>query len=128
MKRFFDKTLKPFLIIGGLGTAAAGLYAFWPQFAVENIAELTFLRDYTIFVQHWGIMVGLMGVMMVAAAFRPSWVMPILLYSALEKAFMVYLALSNMGQAYVAGFLAPATMDSVILLYSLAYFWSLRKA
>ncbi len=38
MKRFVDKTLGPFLIIGGLGTAAAGLYAFWPQFAVQNVA------------------------------------------------------------------------------------------
>ena len=64
MKRFIDKTLKPVLIIGGLGTAAAGLYAFFPQFAVENIAKLEFIENYTIFVQHWGIMVGLIGVML----------------------------------------------------------------
>lgn len=128
MKRFIDKTLKPFLIIGGLGTAAAGLYAFWPQFAVENIAELSFLKDYTMFVQHWGIMVGLMGVMMIAAAFRPAWVMPVLVYSTLEKGFMVYLALSNMGEAYASGFVAPATMDAIIILYSILYFWSLREA
>jgi len=64
MKRFIDKTLKSVLIIGGLGTAAAGLYAFFPQFAVENIAKLEFIENYTIFVQHWGIMVGLIGVML----------------------------------------------------------------
>ncbi len=64
MKRFIDKTLKPVLIIGGRGTAAAGLYAFFPQFAVENIAKLEFIENYTIFVQHWGIMVGLIGVML----------------------------------------------------------------
>ena len=72
MQRFIDKTVKPVLIIGGLGTAAAGLYAFIPQFAVENIAELEFVGHYTIFVQHWGMMVGLFGVMMVAAAFQES--------------------------------------------------------
>ncbi len=54
MQGFIDKTLKPVLIIGGLGTAAAGLYAFAPQFAVENIAGIEFIQDYTIFVQHWG--------------------------------------------------------------------------
>jgi hypothetical protein len=70
MQWFIDKTIKPVLIIGGLATAAAGLYAFFPRFAVENIANLEFIGNYTIFVQHWGLMVGLFGVMMVAAAFQ----------------------------------------------------------
>ncbi len=127
MKQFIDNTLKPFLIIGGLGTAAAGVYAFLPQFAVEKLANLEYVEQQTFFVQHWGIMVGLMGVMMIAAAFKPSWVLPILIYSTLEKTFMVYLALSNVDQSYAEGFRVPATMDAVIVLYSLVYFWSLRK-
>jgi len=127
MKRFIDKTLKPVLILGGLGTAAAGLYAFFPHFAVENIAELEFIENYTIFVQHWGIMVGLIGVMMVVAAFRPPWVLPIMIYASLEKAFMVYLAVSNASYSYSEGFWAPATMDGIIVVYSLLYFWSLRE-
>jgi len=127
MKQFLDKALKPVLIIGGLGTAAAGLYALWPQWAVENVANLEFIKDYTIFVQHWGIMVGLIGVMMVAAAFKPSWVAPILIYAALEKAFMVYLFASNASYSFSDGFLVPAVMDGVIVLYCLLYFWSFRK-
>ncbi len=127
MKRFIDKTLKPVLIIGGLGTAAAFLYAFFPQFAVENIAGFEFNEDYTIFVQHWGIMVGLIGVMMVAAAFRPPWVLPIMIYASLEKAFMVYLFVSNASYSHSDGFWAPATMDGIIVVYSLLYFWSLRE-
>ena len=127
MKRFIDKTLKPVLIIGGLGTTAAGLYAFFPQFAVENIAKLEYIEIYTIFVQHWGIMVGLIGAMMVVAAFRPTWVLPIMIYASLEKAFMVYLAVSNASHSYSEGFWAPATMDGIIVLYSLVYFWSLRE-
>ncbi len=53
------------LILGGAGTAAAGLNAFVPRFAVENVQKLEFVPEYTIFVQHWGIMVGLMGVFMI---------------------------------------------------------------
>lgn len=127
MKRFIDMTLRPVLVIGGLGTSAALIYAFAPQFAVANIAKIDFIQDYTIFVQHWGIMVGLIGVMMVAAAFKPAWVFPIMIYAALEKVFMVYLAMSNASESYSEGFWVPATMDAFIVLYSLLYFWSLYE-
>ena len=127
MQKFIDATIKPVLIVGGLGTAAAGLYALLPQFAVENIAELEFVHDYTIFVQHWGFMVGLIGVLMVAAAFRESWRTPVLLYGLIEKAFMVFLVATNLGQPFAAGFYAPAIMDSIITIWSLVYFVSLRR-
>ena len=127
MQKFIDVTIKPVLIIGGLGTAAAGLDAFFPRFAVENVQKLAFIPEYTIFVQHWGIMVCLMGVFMVAAAFKETWRVPILLYGMIEKAFMVYLVFSNIGEAFSGGFLAPAIMDAVITAWSLVYFASLRK-
>ena len=127
MNKFIDKTIKPVLIIGGTVTALAGLNAFFPRFSVENVQNLEWIQDYTIFVQHWGIMVCLMGVMMVVAAFKESWRFPIMLYSALEKAFMVFLAFSNLNYSYSQGFLAPATMDAIIVIYSIIYFWSLRK-
>ena len=127
MQWFIDKTLKPVLIIGGLGTAAAGLYAFFPQFAVKTIANLEFVPDYTIFVQHWGLMVGLAGIMMFAAAFKESWRTPILLYVLIEKAFMVFLVASNLGQTFANGFLVPAAMDTLITVWLLLYFWSRRE-
>lgn len=127
MQWFIDKTLKPVLIIGGLGTSAAGLYAFAPQFAIANIAGLEFIQQYTIFVQHWGFTVGLIGVMMVVAAFKPAWVLPVLIIVAVEKAFIVYLTLSNMGEAFANGFHVPAAMDAAIVVYCLLYFWSLRE-
>ncbi len=40
MKTLIDRTIKPVLILGGLGTAAAGLNAFLPRFAVENLDEM----------------------------------------------------------------------------------------
>ena len=127
MKRFIDITLKPVLIVGGLGTAAAGLYAFAPQFSIANIAGLEFIQEYTIFVQHWGFTVGLIGVMMVVAALKPAWVLPVLVIAAIEKAFIVYLTLSNVGEAFANGFHVPAAMDAVIVVYCLLYFWSLRE-
>lgn len=72
-------------------------------------------------------MVGLMGIFMVVAAFRESWRVPILLYSLIEKAFMVFLVVSNAHLSFSEGFYAPAVMDAFIVLYSILYFWSLRE-
>ena len=128
MQKFIDVTIKPVLIIGGIGTALAGVDAFFPRFAVENVQKLEWVPEYTIFVQHWGIMVCLMGVFMVAAAFKESWRVPILLYGLIEKAFMVYLVFSNLGQTFAGGFLVPATMDAIITVWSVVYFASLRRS
>ena len=125
-KKIIDVTIKPVLIIGGIGTALAGANAFLPQWAVENIQEIGWIQDYTIFVQHWGIMVCLMGVFMVAAAFIKSWRTPIILYGLLEKAFMVFLVFTNSEFDYSHGFYIPAGMDSFLTVYSILYFIALR--
>ncbi len=127
MQKFIDVTIKPVLIIGGIGTALAGLNAFLPRFAVESVQNLDWVPEYTIFVQHWGIMVCLMGVFMVAAAFKESWRTPILLYSLIEKAFMVFLVVFNSGHTFSNGFYVPAGMDAVITAWSLVYFATLTR-
>ena len=70
MKRFFVVSFRPFFVLTGIGTSLAGLYALWPRWVVETLGKLTFVQDYTAFVQHWGVMVGLMGVFMIVAAFN----------------------------------------------------------
>jgi hypothetical protein len=122
MKRFFDLTFQPFFIITGIGTASASLYAFWPRWAAETAAKIPFVPDYTIITQHWGIMVGLMGVFMIVAAVKVEWRKPILIYSLLEKAFMVYLVLVNGSYAYAQGFKIGAAMDATVVLYTIVYF------
>jgi hypothetical protein len=122
MKRFFDLTFRPFFVITGLGTAAAGLYAFWPRWAVETVGKIPFVSDYTIITQHWGIMVGLMGAFMIVAAFELEWRKPILIYSLFEKVFMVYLVLVNGSHSYSQGFKAGAAMDATVVLYTIVYF------
>jgi uncharacterized membrane protein YozB (DUF420 family) len=123
MKNFIDKTIKPFLVIAGLDTCAAGLLAFSPQFVVEKMLKLPFVEDYTIICQHWGMMVLLMGIFMIISAFRISWRMPILIYSAIEKAFMVYLYFFNINRSFSAGFQGATIMDAIIVIYLLLYFW-----
>ena len=122
MKRFFDLTFRPFFVITGTGTALAGLYAFWPRWAAETVGKIPFVPAYTIITQHWGIMVSLMGIFMIFAAFAVEWRKPILIYSLLEKAFMVYLVVANGSYPYSHGFKAGAAMDATVVLYTIGYF------
>ena len=122
LERFFDRTVKPFFLVTGAGTALVGLYAFAPAWTMPNIGKLPDLQDYTILIQHWGIMVCLMGVAMMAAAFVPAWRLPIFVYSGIEKAFMVWLVLTNAQQPFVSGFWVPFALDLTVVLYTIGYF------
>lgn len=122
LHRFFAATFKPFFLCTGLGTALVGLYAFFPEWSIRQLAQLKYQQDYTIIVQHWGIMVGLMGLFMMGAAIVPAWRLPILVFSAIEKAFMVWLVLSHADQEFVRGFWIPAAVDATVVLYTIAYF------
>ena len=124
-RRFFSRTVQPFFLFTGAGTALVGLYAVLPSWAMPNVAKLPYLQDYTIIIQHWGIMVGLMGIAMMLAALVPQWRVPILLYSALEKSFMVWLVLSNAQNSFVSGFWLPFVLDSTVVIYTIGYFLSL---
>ncbi|MFO0806506.1 MAG: hypothetical protein U0791_25655, partial [Gemmataceae bacterium] len=109
-------------LITGAGTAGIGLYALLPAWAMPNLAKLPYLQDYTIIIQHWGIMVGLMGLFMMAAALVSRWRPPILLFSLVEKAFMVWLVLSNVNQSFVVGFWGPLVVDATVVAYTIGYF------
>ncbi len=125
IQHFFARTVRPFFLFMGAGTALVGLYAFAPAWAMPNVARLPYLHDYTIIIQHWGIMVGLMGLAMMAAAVVPQWRVPIFLYSAIEKFFMVWLVLSNSQQSFVSGFWVPFAIDSTVVIYTVGYFLAL---
>lgn len=122
LKRFFACTVKPFFLFTGAGTAMVGLYAFIPSWTMPNVARLPYLQDYTIIIQHWGIMVCLMGLFMMAAALVPSWRVPIFVYSAIEKAYMAWLVISNAQQPFVSGFWVPFAIDSTVVIYTIGYF------
>lgn len=123
LQQFFARSFRPFFLITGAGTALIGIFAMFPSWAMPNIARLPYLVEYTIIIQHWGIMVGLMGLFMMGAAVFPKWRAPIALYSVLEKAFMVWLVLFNARQPFVAGFWLPFAMDLTVVVYTLGYFY-----
>jgi hypothetical protein len=122
IERLFTRTVRPFLLLAGAGTALMGLYAFLPAWAMPNVAQLPYLQDYTIIIQHWGAVVGLMGLFMMGAALIPPWRVPILLFSALEKAFFVWLVVANAQQPFVSGFWMPCAFDAVVVIYTIGYF------
>ncbi len=122
MKRFFALTFRPFFVVTGAITALGSLNAFWPRWTAEAVERIVFIREYTIILQHWGIMLGLTGVFMIIAAYRAEWRIPILLFSAFEKSFIVYLVVANRGSQYVNGFRLGAAMDATVVLYTIVYF------
>jgi hypothetical protein len=101
---FIARSIKYFLIVFGLGTCAVLPIALDVNFLTPILGGLV---DYTPssvpIMRHWGIMVFGIGVLMVAAAFRPWLRFETMLFSTVEKAFMIFLFLSNLGQPWVMG-------------------------
>jgi hypothetical protein len=122
MKRFFDVTFRPFFVFTGMVTALGALNAFWPEWTAEKVDLIPFVQDYTIILQHWGFMLGLMGIFMIIAAFYKAWRNPILIFSASEKGFIVYLVATNFSRPYARGLWAGAAMDATVVLYTIFYF------
>jgi hypothetical protein len=58
----------------------------------------------------------------IIAAFSAAWRYPILIFCALEKAFVVYLVAVNWNRPYARGLWGGAAMDATIVLYTLAFF------
>jgi hypothetical protein len=120
---FIVRTIKWFLIVFGLATCGT-----LPIAIDINLLTPIFggLVDYTPSsvpaLRHWGIMIFGIGVLMVVAAFRPWLRFETMLFSTIEKAFMVYLFLSNLGQPWVMGYVGAFLLDSTIVAYSIVYF------
>ena len=123
---FIAATLKGFLVVFGLATCGAVLMAISPDLANRVLFSGTF--DFTPIsepaLRHWGIMVFGIGVLMIAAAFSPWLQFSTMLYSTIEKAFMVLLYLINRNQSWGSAYFTMFTLDGIIVLYSLVYFVS----
>ncbi|MGZ4165069.1 MAG: hypothetical protein ACXVPK_13635 [Tumebacillaceae bacterium] len=122
MKRFFTLTFRPFFLITGFVTTLGGLNAFWPQWTAESVEKIRFVQDYIIILQHWGVMLALVGLSMMLAAFSSEWRTPILIFSSCEKVLIVYLVAANRHYSYSQGFWWGAVMDAVVVLYTAFYF------
>lgn len=114
------------LFLAGLGTSLGGLYTLFPQWALENLNQLPFFASDTIFIQHWGFMVLMVGCSFFIAMFRSDWVKPIFWIALIEKLFFISLVLSNANQPFVDGFWSSMVMDTIICTYIAAYLWWCR--
>src|SRR5215831_13785156 len=127
LNAFITGTIKWFLIVFGAVTCMTLLFAVDANFLTPMLGGLV---DYTPSsvpaLRHWGMMVFGIGALMVAAAFRPWLRFETMLFSTIEKAFMVYLFLSNLGQPWAKGYLVAFLIDSTIVAYSILYFISDR--
>jgi len=74
-------------------------------------------------------MVGFMGVMMVVAAFKPSWRSPVVFYSFAEKFLMVVLFFSARGFANPnnQGFLPVVVVDTIVSVWTIGYWIEQRS-
>ncbi|MGA8675335.1 MAG: hypothetical protein WB621_08995 [Candidatus Acidiferrales bacterium] len=122
MKRFFELTFRPFFVITGAATTLGALLAFWPRWAAVHLLRIDFVQDYTIILQHWGFLLGLVGVFMIVAAFREDWRQPVLILCCCEKAFVVYLVIVNARYPYSHGLRMGAARDATVALYTIGYF------
>ncbi|MGF1755116.1 hypothetical protein L4C33_16155 [Vibrio makurazakiensis] len=124
---FFNRFLKPFLVIGGLVTMYAGIYAINPETALKNMNNLPYDSNYVFLFRHWGIMVGIIGALIAASAYVRRWREPVILYSFVEKLFMVYLFTSNFFNPETAhlnaSFIPFAITDIIIVTYTLGYWF-----
>ena len=122
---FIGRTIKWFLIVFGLITSSTLPFAIDVHLITPMLGRLV---DYTPAsvpaLRHWGIMVFGIGILMVAAAFRPWLRFETMVFSTVEKGSMVYLFISNLGQPWAMGYLFAFVVDSTIVAYSIVYFIS----
>lgn len=135
---FFTRHLSKMLFVMGLATASCFLYAIAPQWGIvhilrlpydENFASNYFDQGHYFFYYHWGVMVGFMGVVMVVAAFKPSWRAPVVFYSFAEKFWMVLLYLATRGFANQStyGYFPVLVVDTIVSLWTIGYWVEQRS-
>ncbi len=126
-EKIIDKTIRPFLVIAGLITMGPVMMAHAPEAGLMELFQLKLVAEYTLAVQHWGLMISLVGFLMIVSAFRTKLIFPVLLYSTLSKAGMVILTVSHANHHWIVGFLQAAGFDFLCVVYAIFYFQILRK-
>lgn len=125
LNHFIARTIKWFLVLFGLATCgtlplAVDIELITPMFG----GFVDYTPSSVPALRHWGFMVFGIGMLMVFAGFRPWLRFETILFSAIEKVFLVYLYLSNLGQPWIAGYFAAFVLDATIVIYSILYFIS----
>ena len=122
---FIARTIKWFLIVFGLATCGTLPFAIDINLLTPMLGGLVEYTPASVpALRHWGIMVFGIGALMIVAAFRPWLRFETMVFSTVEKAFLIYLFLSNLGRPWVMGYIFAFVIDSTIVAYSILYFIS----
>jgi hypothetical protein len=128
MTHIFNQSRQAALFLAGFGTSLGGLYTLLPQWTVEKLNQLTYVVDNTIFIQHWGFMVLMLGCSFFIAMFRSTWITPVFWVALIEKLFFISLVLMNANQPFINGFWLSMAMDSIICVYIIGSLWFCRTS
>ncbi len=134
LRKLIQAPIKLYLIVMGAVTAlGALLVALLPAKFASALTVLPLvaakvpvqtedpeLVSYKPLFQHWAILLVLVGLFMVAAAFRKEWERPAMAISGVEKAFIALFGWILYPGAFVT--LPGLLLDTVGAVYSLLYF------
>ncbi len=129
LERFFEKTMTAYLLVTGFLTATAFSTFLAPEWSMQNL----FAYDESMMVnkeylqatyQHWGVMVGSIGVLLMFSAKYKQLRTSTMIYSAFEKSLFVGLFLYNVfinQYEWFYGWSGVFALDAFVTLYSLVY-------
>lgn len=129
LERFFEKTIRGYLLITGLLTASAFATFIAPEWSMVNLfsydQQMMENKEYLqATYQHWGVMVGCIGVLLMASAYIKPLRTSTMIYSGFEKAMFVGLFLYNVcinDYQWFLGWSGVFALDGFVTIYSLLY-------
>jgi hypothetical protein len=121
--------IKLILVLAGLGTLPAALLFFFPAL-LSLLLHVDIAGDAAlVFARHWGLEVGCMGALLLYAAHEAKVRTAVLSAAVVGKAGIVYLLVSQLGNASLAGLSPIIGFDSLcVLLFALYLFQAPHRA
>lgn len=131
LERFFEKTIYAYLMVTGFLTATAFSTFIAPEWSMTNLffynEQMMENKQYLqATYQHWGVMVGCIGVLLMVSARVKSLRTSTMIYSGFEKAMFVGLFLYNVcvnDYQWFYGWSGVFALDGFVTLYSLVYLY-----
>ncbi|HET8705108.1 MAG TPA: hypothetical protein VFM46_02300 [Pseudomonadales bacterium] len=120
---WFVENIQTILLVTGYFTAAVGLFFFKPELGLNVLFKHTNPEPLLVFIfRHWTLLVGTFGILLVISAYNPVIRTHIMVAASVEKAFIVYLVLSNLKSTPFAKWALPAAIvDAACIVCYLGY-------
>ncbi|MEZ9658938.1 MULTISPECIES: hypothetical protein [unclassified Vibrio] len=131
LERFFERTMKAYLMVTGFLTATAFSTFLAPDWSMRTLFSyndtMMVNKEYLMGTyQHWGVMVGCIGVLLMFSAKYKSLRTSTMIYSAFEKSMFVGIFLYNVcinDYEWFYGWSGVFALDGFVTVYSLVYLY-----